>query len=210
MKLQLALDELSLQESINIIKKIYDYIDIIEVGTPFIYREGLCAVKKIKKAFPKKEVLADMKIMDAGYYETKLALEAGADYVTVLAVTDILTIEGCLNAAEKFKGKIIADMIGVNNIEECVLKLEGLGVHGIAVHTGTDQQAVGRRPIDDLKTMSSCRKTSEIFVAGGIDPVSISEYLVYKPDVIIAGSGICCASNPFEVAKQMKEIMTQS
>ena len=40
------------------------------------------------------EVLCDAKIMDAGAYEAQLAYDAGADYVTVLGITDDLTIKG--------------------------------------------------------------------------------------------------------------------
>ena len=65
----------------------------------------------MKEHFPDKEVLADMKIMDAGFYEAEEALKAGADYVTVLGVTDNLTIQGCKEAAEKYGKEIVVDMI---------------------------------------------------------------------------------------------------
>ena len=78
----------------------------------------------MKEHFPDKEILADMKIMDAGYYEAEEALKAGADYVTVLGVTDNLTIQGCKEAAEKYGKEIVVDMICVENMEERIAKLE--------------------------------------------------------------------------------------
>lgn len=39
--------------------------------------------------------------MDAGAYEARLAFDAGADIVTVLAVTDDLTIQDCMEEARK-------------------------------------------------------------------------------------------------------------
>ena len=39
--------------------------------------------------------------MDAGEYEAEETFKAGADYCTVLGVTDTLTIEGCVKADER-------------------------------------------------------------------------------------------------------------
>ena len=93
MKLQLALDDLTMDEALELTTKVQEHIDIIAIGTPFVYQEGMRAVQIFKERFPDKEVLADMKIMDAGYYEAEEALKVGADYVTVLGVTDNLTIK---------------------------------------------------------------------------------------------------------------------
>ena len=86
MKLQLALDDITLAAALALVEDVRTYVDIIEVGTPFLYAEGLGAVRELRRRFPEKEILADMKIMDAGEHETRLALQAGADYVTVLGV----------------------------------------------------------------------------------------------------------------------------
>ena len=40
--------------------------------------------------------------MDAGEYEAEETFKAGADYCTVLGVTDTLTIEGCVKAAKEY------------------------------------------------------------------------------------------------------------
>lgn len=203
MKLQIALDDITLENALALVEKVRDYIDIIEIGTPFVYEYGMQAVRTMKEHFPDKEVLADMKIMDAGYYEAEEALKAGADYVTVLGVTDNLTIQGCKEAAEKYGKEIVVDMICVDNMEERIAKLEELGVHGLAVHTGTDQQAAGRTPLDDLKVMAAAAKSAKISVAGGIKADTVKDYAVYKPDVLIVGGGICHAEDPAAAAKEI-------
>lgn len=71
MKLQLALDDLSLQEALTLAQQVQDAIDIFEIGTPFILRSGMEAVRIFNARFPNHEILADTKIMDAGYYEGK-------------------------------------------------------------------------------------------------------------------------------------------
>lgn len=151
MKLQLALDDITLENAVELVKSVEAHIDIIEVGTPMVIEYGMEAVRTMKKNFPGKEVLADLKIMDAGYYEAEEALKAGADYITVLGVTDNLTIKGCVDAAAAYNGQVVVDMICVADLEERIKKVEELGVDFVSVHIGVDQQAAGRTPIDDLK-----------------------------------------------------------
>ena len=201
MKLQIALDDISLEDAVVLVEKVQDYIDIIEIGTPFVYEYGMEAVRVMKKHFPEKEVLADMKIMDAGYYEAEEALKAGADYVTVLGVTDNLTIQGCIEAADRYGKEIVVDMICVQDMKKRIRELEKMGVHGLAIHTGTDQQAAGRTPLDDLEVMSACREKAKISVAGGIHAETVKKYLVHQPDVLIVGGGICHSEDPQKAAK---------
>ena len=207
MKLQIALDDLTLERALALTDAVRDYVDIIEIGTPFIYQYGMRAVEALKRRHPDREVLADMKIMDAGAYEAEQALAVGADYVTVLGVTDNLTIRGCVEAAEKYGKEVVVDMICVRDMAERIETLEALGVHGLAVHTGTDQQAAGRTPLDDLKQMSALAKRAKISVAGGIVPETIPAYAAYRPEVLIVGSGICHAKDPVAAAREIYQII---
>ena len=83
-KLQIALDDLTLEQALRLVSSVREYVDIVEIGTPFLYQYGMEAVRAMKHLLHDREVLADMKIMDAGAYEAGEAFEAGADYVTVL------------------------------------------------------------------------------------------------------------------------------
>ena len=102
MKLQLALDDITLDDAVELLDKVHTYVDIIEVGSPFIIEEGMRPVRIFKEKYPDCEILADTKIMDAGEYEAEETFKAGADYCTVLGVTDTLTIEGCVKAAKEY------------------------------------------------------------------------------------------------------------
>ena len=200
MKLQLALDDLTLEAAIALVARVRDHIDILEAGTPLIYGYGMEAVRALKARFPEKQVLADMKIMDSGAWETEEAMAAGADYVTVLGVSEDATVRNCLETAERYGREVVVDMLCVPDLPGRIRELEALGVRGLAVHTGVDQQAAGRTPLDDLRRMTACAKKAKISVAGGIRPDTVAEYAAYRPEVVIVGGGILHAPDPVAAA----------
>ena len=206
-KLQLALDDISLEDALALLGKVNGYIDIVEIGTPFMMQYGAEAVRTVRHRWPDMEILLDAKIMDAGAYEAQIGFDAGADLVTVLAVTDDGTVREVVRAARGCGKKVMADMICVKDIPERVPRLEELGVDMIAVHTGVDQQAQGRTPLEDLKEISRHVKRAGVAVAGGIHAGTAKEYLAYRPSIMIVGSGIIHAKDPAEAAKKLKEII---
>lgn len=206
-KLQIALDDVTLEDAVRLLEQVEEFTDIVEVGTPFMMEYGMEAVRILKEKFPRLEVLCDGKIMDAGAYEAELAFRAGADYVTVLAVTDLLTIQEVKQAAHRAGRKVMADMICVEDMENRIRQLEEIGVDVIAVHTGVDQQAAGHTPLDDLRRMQKCVKHTALAVAGGINQETVGAYMEYEPEIIIVGGGIVHASHPAEAAKELAEMI---
>ncbi len=204
-KLQLAVDTFSLEEALEFLEEASSDIDIVEVGTPLLYRSGLEAVRRIRAAFPKLYILCDGKIMDAGAYESKEQFEAGADCVSVLGVTDDATIRECVKEAGKYGKEVSVDTICIPNLSKRVGQLEDMGVDYISVHTGVDQQARGRTPLDDLKEIKGCAKKARISVAGGIQLGTIEEYLALRPDVVIVGGGILGQQDPKAAARAIRE-----
>ena len=76
MKLQLAYDGIHLDDAVRCIEQIQEYVDIIEIGTPFVLSVGMEGVRTMRRLFPEKEILADMKIMDGGKKKRKWHLKA--------------------------------------------------------------------------------------------------------------------------------------
>lgn len=205
MKLQLALDDISLVDALVLGQKVRNYVDIFEVGSPLIIEEGMDAVREFKRYFPEKEILADTKIVDAGAYEAGLAFKAGADYCTVIGITDDLTIKECLKAAVQNNKHVFIDTINIQAIDKRIPELERLGVDHLSVHVGVDQQAVGKTPLKTLKEVRKFSKNSSISVAGGINLSTVQEYLSVGADILIVGGGINHAKDPVATAKSLAD-----
>jgi 3-hexulose-6-phosphate synthase len=148
--------------------------------------------------------------MDGGYYETQLGIQAGADYVTVLAVADPSTVSECLRATRELGGELVLDLLCVEDLPTKVSELETLGAQVIAVHTGADQQARGRTPLADLKLIKQHTTSARVAVAGGINSSNIAEYVSLSPDIVIVGTGITRAADPVREARLIKEAMIRA
>lgn len=208
MKLQLALDLVNIPEAKEAVKEVQEYIDIVEIGTPVVINEGLRAVKEIKEAFPNLDVLADLKIMDAGAYEVMKASEAGADIITVLGATDDSTIRGAVEEARKHGKKILVDMINVKNLEERAREVDALGVDYICVHTGYDLQAEGENSFEQLRMIKNVVKNAKTAIAGGIKLATLPEVIEASPDLVIVGGGITGQADKRAAAAEMKRLIS--
>lgn len=207
MELQLAIDLLNKEEAAELAKKVEEYVDIVEIGTPIVINEGLPAVQHLNENISnaKAKVLADLKIMDAADYEVSQAVKFGADVVTILGVAEDASIKAAVEEAHKNDKQLLVDMIAVQDLEKRAKELDEMGADYIAVHTGYDLQAEGQSPLDSLRKVKSVIKNSKVAVAGGIKPDTIKEIVAEEPDLVIVGGGIANADDPVEAAKQCRD-----
>ncbi|MGI6511934.1 MAG: 3-hexulose-6-phosphate synthase [Catenisphaera adipataccumulans] len=204
MKLQAALDTLTLDECLDLLKETNGSVQIAEVGTPFVIKEGMRPVRAIKKAFPNIEVLADTKIMDAGEFEADACFEAGADIVTVLGVSNDATIAGVVRSAKKYGRKVMVDMIEVQDLAKRTAEIDQMGVDYICVHTAFDVQATGKDPLDDLKVVNKVIKNAKSAVAGGVKLATIDAIVNEGAEIIVVGGAICNADDRAAMAKALQ------
>lgn len=210
MKLQVALDLLSTDDAVNLLNDIAPYVDIIEVGTPLIKIEGLAVLREIKSRWPDKFLFADLKTMDAGALEAKLALNAGADAVSVLAVAADGTIAGAVNAANKLGKSVVVDLIGVPPTHRLarIDELRKLGVGTVELHAGLDEQAQEGYSLPAL--LATIAGTDVKFaVAGGITLDTVDIVAAAGAETAVVGGGIYNAANPAATAKSLKEKLLQ-
>jgi 3-hexulose-6-phosphate synthase len=198
MKLQLALDG-DMDSSLAILNAVRQYIDIAEIGTPLIYREGIGAAKQVRGAFPDLTLLADLKIMDAGEEEATIAFESGCDIVTVLGAAQDETLQGALSAARRFGKQVLVDLIGLADPLSRVPTLLAIGCDYLCVHTAYDVQAT-QSPLEHLRQIRSRWPDAPLAVAGGITLRNVDPVLALTPQIVVVGSAITKADDPAQVA----------
>lgn len=203
MKLQVAIDLLTVEDALELAGKVAEYVDIIELGTPLIKAAGLSAVTAIKEAHPDKLVFADMKTMDAGELEADIAFKAGADLVTVLGSADDSTIAGAVKAAKAHSKGVVVDLIGIADKATQAREVRALGAKFVEMHAGLDEQA---KPGFDLTGLLRAGEESQVpfSVAGGVNVSTIAAVQAAGADVAVAGGAIYGAADPALAAKELQ------
>jgi 3-hexulose-6-phosphate synthase len=213
-KFQFAMDGAgsgrTIEDAICMLTDIERYLDIIEVGTSFVLRYGMDAVQRIKAAFPNKKILADMKIMDGGYHNAGMGCRLGGDIITVLGVSDSLTIQNATIAAHESGKEVMVDLLCVKDQPAVIDFCEMNNVDFICVHTGVDIQTSGVTPYADLMTTLSVVKTCKVAVAGGITDKTVEDICKLGPDVVIVGSFIHKNPNFRQAAEDIRRRINQA
>jgi len=188
--IQAALDSGTIDECIALIREVRELVDIIEIGTPQIFRYGTGLLTALREAFPSHTLLFDGKIVDAGAEETRIALDAGADIVTVLAAAHDDTIRYAIGEAHNRDKRIFADMLGVADIATRAEGLLAIGVDIIGLHIAVDVQDGVRGFDHELVALRGVVPPERIAVAGGVDPGLARKIAAYRPGIVIAGGAL--------------------
>ncbi len=206
-KLQLALDFVDISRAEKLVAEAAaGGVDWIEVGTPLIKSEGLDAVRALRRMFPNKKIIADMKVMDTGRYEVEAAAKAGADVVVLLGAADDSTVKEAVSAAENFGCEIMVDLLNVSDMVSRAKKLESLGVDYICVHVGIDQQMRGVDPIKEVAKLAKAVNVP-LAVAGGINSENAAAAAKAGAAVIIVGGAITKAADAKKAASLIVKAM---
>lgn len=213
MRIQVALDLTDLLKAVNMARSLCNAgADLLEAGTPLIKAFGIGAVGLIKSACPSAEVVADLKTADVGALEAELAKTAGADSATVMAATNLETIEEFINKARELGLKAVLDTIGVLRPYDRVKEiLDKARPDLVVVHIGIDVQK--RRGVTLDQLIAEALKVKElglpVAVAGGIGQRELEKIANTGIDVAIIGRAITSSTSPSETFRLLKSIITK-
>ncbi|WP_456366357.1 bifunctional 3-hexulose-6-phosphate synthase/6-phospho-3-hexuloisomerase [Thermococcus sp.] len=206
MILQVALDLTDIEEAMSIAEKAArGGAHWLEVGTPLIKEEGMRAVELLKRRFHDRKIVADLKTMDTGALEVEMAARHGADVVSILGVADNKTIRDAVEVARKYGIRVMVDLIGVGDKVKRAKELEKMGVHYILVHTGIDEQAQGKNPLEDLEKVVKAVNVP-VAVAGGLNLETIPKVIELGATIIIVGGAITKSEDPEGVTRKIIDL----
>lgn len=155
---QAFLGDLHMNQATELLTRYQKQIEVIEIGPAYLLRYGLRGISKVKEDFPDKTLICDTNIIQPGGREAELALEAGADIITVMALASDQTIADCVGAAGKYNRRVMANMLGVSDsdlkMEEQTRRLRMIGVDEIGAlpDTGVVETREGMA-LDIVKVM---------------------------------------------------------
>ncbi len=205
MKLQIAFDFIDLDQSLGVAVATSPFADWLEVGTSLIKSVGIVAVRRFKGGFPKKEIVADMKILDAGERETRLACESGADIVVVEACASDGTVSDVVRVAHDLGKKVMYDLLGTADVIVAAQRGRELGVDYLCFHKSTDERGIAGFTAE-FKEVAQAGGLP-LVVAGRINEENLVQVMNVGPETLIVGSAITQASDPASAARHLAGII---
>lgn len=205
--LQVALDMMHLKRAMEIAREAVEGgADWLEAGTPLIKSEGMEAIRQLKRAFPDRTIVADMKVMDTGAYEVEMASKAGADVVHVLGAADDETIREAVRAGRKYGVMVAVDLIGIPDRVARAREVAEMGVHHVCVHVSIDKQMMGLDPVENVREVAGAIDVP-VAVAGGVNSETAPAVVEAGATVVIVGGAIIKAEQPTEATRVIKEAL---
>lgn len=204
MKFQIAMDMTSVDLYWDVLEKINDLVDIIEIGNIGMY-EGARLIPMTRDKYPKAEILWDQKVQFL--YTNIPAIDLGADYVSVDADAPDAFIKEHLEYAHKKNCKIVGDMITETAGSAQMIRLEKLGVDQISFHPNAHED---RYPMGDVMQMQVARivvEHTEICAYGGFTAANVEPLLVLKPEVVCVGAAVWAAEDPRKATQEFLDVM---
>ncbi|MBF0714687.1 3-keto-L-gulonate-6-phosphate decarboxylase UlaD [Gemelliphila palaticanis] len=200
-KLQVALDNNTIESALESIKACGDVVDVIEAGTILCLADGMKAVKCLRALYPDKELIADTKCADAGGTVAKNCKEAGADIMTVICCATIPTMK----AAQKEIGTLQVELYGNWTFEEAEQWLAA-GIDQAIYHQSRDAllsgETWGENDLNKVKKLIDMG--FKVSVTGGLSKETLELFRGLDVYTFITGRGITAAEDQRQAAIDFK------
>jgi len=211
--LQVALDLVDLTVVRRVLSQLPDSDHLlIEVGTPLVKKFGASVVKEIRNVRPSSFVVLDLKTLDTGNLEVRLAADATADAVVISGLAPQKTLELAIREARKTGIYSVIDMLNVPDPLEVLRSLAVLP-DVVEMHRAIDQEAERHNweAIAEIKRMaaSSDRKVL-VAVAGGIRVDTVASALSSGADIVVTGRAITGSKDVRDAAEQFLAELKQT
>jgi 3-hexulose-6-phosphate synthase len=166
-------------------------VDWLEAGTPLLFCEGLGVLSALRAAFPPTPLVADMKIVDGGYYFGRLVARAGATHLDVMATAHEATLRGAGRAAAEFGITTLGDLMLADDLVTAARRVEACGMQYAMLHLGAEHRGVHRHlsPLDGLDAVRAA-VSIPIQVVGGLSVEQAVEAVRRGADSVVIGGPI--------------------
>ncbi|MBI4362580.1 MAG: orotidine 5'-phosphate decarboxylase, partial [Euryarchaeota archaeon] len=159
---------------------------------------------------PESVVIADLKTLDTGHLEARIASDATADTVTVSGLAPQPTIEKFIEECKKVGAYSMIDMLNVPDPLTLLQKLK-VKPNIVELHRGIDTEASGAKRglewgnIPQMK--KACGGKLLVGVAGGIRVDKVPQALESGADILVVGRAITNAKDVTGAARAFLQAM---
>jgi len=207
--LQVALDLVEMQKVHSVLAELpkNDHL-IIEAGTPLIKRFGLSIISEIRKIRPNAFIIADLKILDTGNLEARMAADASADAVVISGLAPQPTLEKAIAEARKTGIYSIIDML---NVAEPLKVLKSLKVKPdvVELHRAIDAESTAHAWGDIPAMKKAAGGKLLVATAGGIRVDGVKKALASGADIVVVGRAITASKDVHTAADLFLEQMNK-
>ncbi len=193
--LQVALDLVDMNKVTQVLTELpaNDHL-IIEAGTPLIKRFGLSVISEMRKIRPNAFIIADLKILDTGNLEARMAADASADAVVISGLAPVSTIEKAIIEAKKTGIYSVVDML---NVTDPVKLIAGLSVKPdiVELHRAIDAEETKHAWGNIVALKKAAGGKLLVATAGGIRAEVVKDALKSGADILVVGRAITASKD---------------
>jgi bifunctional enzyme Fae/Hps len=202
--LQVAFDLVDVAEVRRVLAALpeSDHI-LIEVGTPLVKMLGINVVKEIRAIRPGAFVILDLKTLDTGNLEVRLAADSTADAVVISGLAPKKTLELSIREARKTGIYSIIDMLNVPDPLAVLKNLEVLP-DVVELHRAIDMEksAHAWSNIGEIQALAKDGRRLLVAVAGGIRVDTEAAALAAGANILVVGRAITRSKDIRDMAEQ--------
>ncbi len=193
--LQVAMDLVDMGKVAEVLREVpqNDHV-IIEAGTPLIKKFGLGVIGEIRKLRPNAFIIADMKILDTGNLEARMAADATADAVVVSGLAPTSTIEKAISEARKVGIYSIVDMLNVQAPAKLIASLK-VKPDIVELHRAIDVEESAHAWGDIPAIKKAAGGKLLVATAGGIRVDVVKDALKAGADILVVGRAITASKD---------------
>jgi 3-hexulose-6-phosphate synthase len=205
---QVALDYLEGSDVLRFAESVIKYVDIFDIGTLLLKKEGVRIVRQFKEAFPEKLIYADTKTLDLGELEARMVFDAGADLMSVCGSASDRTIELALKEGRHCGKQVVVDLIGMEVSYRQMKRLLYFQPDYVMVHTGVDEWHKENTLFQKVEIIAQMCPIP-LVLSGGIQLDDIPYLMVFQPAIIVIGSAITVSPEPLKMVRAFWESINE-
>ena len=208
--LQVALDIPNIESTKRVLEELpeSDHL-ILEAGTPLIKRYGLDIIQKMRAIRKDAFIVADLKTLDVGHLEARMAADATADALVVSGLALPATIEKVITEARKTGICSVIDMLNVDDPKGLLGQLT-IMPDVVELHRAIDVEPKEMKHTwRDIKGIKALSDKMLVAVAGGIMAENAKEAIKAGADILIVGRAITKAKDIEGMSRRFLKLMKE-